>query len=93
MKSRPSVVVLSVSLLLTACASTHGSSPQVLTVEVPVAVSCRPNLAAEPQWPDTDEAIRSASGLFARVQLLAAGRLVRLAWQRQLSAALKACAG
>lgn len=89
--TRPLAAVAGVGLVLVlgACASRRDLPPRI--VEVPVAVPCRTTLGVEPEWPDSDRALRSAPDLFSRVQLLAAGRLLRMARLRELSAALKGC--
>ncbi len=83
------------AMLLAACASTTPSEPtvQVRTVDVPIAVRCRPDLGPEPNYPDTDAALKAAPDLFSRVRLLLAGRLMRIARDGEKSAALQACAG
>jgi hypothetical protein len=82
-----------VCFTLSACTSAGGGVPTVRTLDVPIAVPCRADIGPEPEWPDTDRALKSAPDLFARVRLLAAGRLLRIARDRELSAALEACAG
>lgn len=79
--------------LLAACASAPAPQPavQVREVETPVAVACAPPLAAAPAYPDTDTALKAAPDLFARVRLLVSGRLLRMARERELDAALAAC--
>ena len=81
--------------LLAACASAPPieQSVQVRTVEIPTPVHCRPDLGPEPAYPDTDAALKAAPDLFARVRLLLAGRLMRIARDQEKSAALQACAG
>jgi hypothetical protein len=81
------------ALVLSACASARDVAPSVRIVKVPVPIRCQSDLGPEPTWPDTDQALRSAPDLFARVRLLAAGRLLRIARHRELSAALDACRG
>lgn len=78
-------------LAMAACASTRPKPIQ--SVATPVPVACRPSLAPEPDWPDTDAALRAAPDLFERVRLLAAGRLLRIARDRELTAALEGCRG
>ena len=82
-------------LLLTAGSCATTSEPQVITktVEVPVAVKCAADVPAPPAYPDTDAALKAAPDLFARVRLLVAGRLERIAREAQLSAALGGCTG
>lgn len=67
--------------------------PTIRTVEVkiPVAVPCKVDVGPEPQYVDTDAALKAAPDLFARVKLLVAGRLQRIQRDLEKSAALKAC--
>ncbi|MDR3507603.1 MAG: hypothetical protein P4L64_06860 [Caulobacteraceae bacterium] len=91
MKAIPAILL---SLALGACATAPPDrAVAVRTVEVPVAVRCQPNLGPEPAYPDTDEALKAAPDLFARVRLLLAGRLMRMGRDAEKSAALQACAG
>ena len=80
--------------MLTACASAP-SEPRLTARPVlkPVAIQCRPNLGAEPAYPDTDAALKTAPDIFQRVRLLVAGRLLRIAREQELAAALAGCAG
>ncbi len=86
-----SVVGIGLVVALGACASGRALSTPPRIVEVPIAVPCRSTLGVEPEWPDSDQALRAAPDLFSRVKLLAAGRLLRMARIRELSAALKGC--
>ncbi len=81
--------------LLSGCASVPAEAPPVhlRTVEIPTPVRCRPQLGPEPDYPDTDAALRAAPDLFARVRLLLAGRVLRIARDKEKSAALAGCAG
>lgn len=81
--------------LMSACASAPSSPPrlEVRPVAAPIPVRCTPNLGPEPDYPDTDSALQAAPDLFARVRLLVAGRLMRIARDAEKSAALQACAG
>lgn len=82
------------ALALAGCATT-APEPRIETriVEVPVTVSCRVEIGPDPAYPDSDEALRGAPNLFERTRLLVAGRLLRIAREREISAALKACTG
>lgn len=93
--SRPLVLAAAICLGLGACAGGPPPEPRIVTRAVSVAtpVRCRPDLGAEPAYPDTDAALRAAPGLFDRVRLLAAGRLMRIARDAQKTAALARCAG
>ncbi len=86
-------LALAALLLLTACAH-QPSEPVIRTIEVkvPVAVSCVPNtFPGEPTFPDTDAALRSAPGAADRYQLIAAGRLLRIARLSELETVVKGC--
>ena len=82
------------AIMLVGCA-TPGAEPVIRTVEVnkPVPVKCKPNIGPEPTYPDSDEALAHAADVFAGVQLLSAGRLLRIAREVELMAALRACEG
>jgi hypothetical protein len=94
-KLRSAPAAMAALALLAGCASAPPAPAplQVRTVEAPIPVRCRPDLGPEPDYPDTDQALRAAPDLFARVRLLLAGRLLRIARDQQKSAALAACAG
>jgi len=79
-------------LTIAACAA-RPQTPSIQRVLTPVPVACDPEIRPEPAWPDTDEALRRAPDLFSRVQLLVAGRLLRIARERELRAAVEACRG
>lgn len=88
-------LILAACLALTACAHTQPAEPVTVVqrVEIPVSTPCKVDIGPDPQYPDTDEALRSAPGLFERVQLLVAGRLLRIARDLEKTAALRGCAG
>lgn len=77
---------------LVACA--HAPEPKVRTVTVSVPVT-RPCVAKDvdlaPQFPDTDAALRASAGAGDMMQLLAAGRLLRIQTLSEWAARLKAC--
>lgn len=80
-------------LALGACTTTI-PEPEVRIQEVVVErpIACVPtNLAAPPSYPDTDEALRSASGPDARYALLWAGRLLRLARAGETEPVIEKC--
>jgi hypothetical protein len=97
---RLSVIGIPISLLLAACATTQAPEPVVRTVEVRIpfddpacAREALARLGPGPVYPDTDEALRNAPNVFAGVQLLSAGRLLRIAREAAWRAAVEACAG
>lgn len=73
--------------LLAGCAS----EPKTVTVEVPVAKSCRIEIAPRAEFPDTKAAIMAQRGVDARVNLILAGRLLRDRRIDELEAALAGC--
>jgi len=79
------------ALALTACATT--SEPRIVTkeVKVPVPVACAVSAGEDPIYPDSDEALKAAPNVLERVKLLAAGRLLRIAREMELKAAVKGC--
>ena len=80
-------------LALVGCA--HNSEPTVRTVEVlvPVRAPCTATPPVEPEWADTDQALRDAPDHVARVRLLLIGRLQRIAHDQELHAYASACSG
>lgn len=84
------------AMMLVGCATTDGPEPEprvvIQRVEVPVPVPCDPAIGPEPDYPDTDAALRAAPNIFERAKLLAAGRLMRIARDVEKSVALAKCA-
>ena len=80
-------------LALVGCA--HNSEPTVRTVEVlvPVRAPCTATPPVEPEWADTDQALRDAPSHVERVRLLVVGRLQRIAHDQELHAYASACSG
>ena len=90
---KPIPLALAACAGLAACAA--GPAPprlDIQTVDTPVAVPCAVDPGAPPAFPDTDAAIRATPNIYERARLYAAGRLLRLAWEAKLGAALKGCA-
>jgi hypothetical protein len=89
------VAAMSLAACETPGAARPEPEPRIVTVEVPVPVpvKCTPDVGPDPVYPDTDEAIAAAPNLFERVKLVVAGRLMRIARERELSAALRECRG
>lgn len=81
-------------ITLAACATTK-PEPQIVTkeVQIPVMVKCHPDIGPEPDYPDTDAKLKAAPDLFSKVQLLVAGRIMRMSRDAVKSAALSACEG
>jgi hypothetical protein len=77
---------------LCACAATHGGQGAPVLVDVPTPIACPLEAGPTPDYPDTDAALIAAPDLFSRVRLLAAGRLLRMARERELVAAVAGCA-
>lgn len=78
-------------IFCSACA-TAPDRPVVHETPIPLIATCHPAISPSSAAPDTDQALLDAPDLFARVRLLLAGRLVRIARQRDLEAALQGCA-
>jgi len=78
---------------LAACATAPVGRAAPRTVDLPTPIACRADVGPPPVYPDTDDTLRAAADLFERVKLLAAGRLMRMARERDLTAALGACSG
>lgn len=90
-----SLIVLPITMFA-ACAHRQVSHPEPITtpleVAVPVATGCvPPNLAAPPEYPDTDAAIRGAADAAARYQLVYAGRKVRIARLNEIEPVVAGC--
>lgn len=84
--------LISASLFLTACTTTP--EPKIITklVQVQVTTPCvTKDVNLDPVFPDTDEKLRAAPGAGDMLQLLAAGRLLRVQTLREWAVALKAC--
>lgn len=83
-----------------AMCQTTQPEPIIRTVEVRVpsddpacARAARDRLRQDaPAYPDTEDALSHAAGVFEGVQLLRAGRLLRIAREAALIAAIEACA-
>jgi hypothetical protein len=93
MKVRRLGAVILVGAALGACATSPGGRGAPRAVNLPTPIACRADIGPQPDYPDTDDALRAAADLFERVRLLAAGRLMRMARERDLTAALGACEG
>lgn len=90
------IMLSAVTLLgVAGCATAPPPQPVVktITVDVPVAVPCQPQLGPEPAYPDTAAAVEATpSGQIEQlVQLLLAGRDLRQAWIAEQAAAIKGC--
>lgn len=84
--------LITVALCLGAAACQTTGPERIMTkeVRVPVAVQC--TVAVErPNFPDTDNAIRDAADIDVLARIYRAGRLLRLAYQAELEAALSGC--
>lgn len=90
------VLPIAAALALSACAGGERPEPQIRTVEVriPVPQPCdaASRLGSPAAYPDTDEALRVAETLFDQVRLLLAGRVLRIARNDALEAAVQTCA-
>jgi hypothetical protein len=87
-----SAAVVFVMLGASTCATTSEPRIEVREIRVPIQVPCPVKEPPEPAYVDTKEAVLAAPDIFAKVQLLLAGRLQRIAYSAQQRAAFKACA-
>lgn len=87
--------IIAVFAGLVSCAGGERPEPiiQVREVQVPVSVPCQAmqRLGTAPAYPDTDQALRSSPSLFEQVQLLLAGRVLRIARLDATEAAIATC--
>lgn len=72
------------------CATRPAPSPSV-DVLIPQAVACAADPGPAPDYPDSDQALAAAKDIFSGVKLLKAGRILRIAREAELNAALRAC--
>lgn len=94
-------LLLAPLLAIAGCSTPQQQEPVIRTIEVRVpfddpacARAARDRLRAEaPNYPDTPEALARAANAFEGAQLLVAGRLLRIAREASLVAAIEACAG
>ena len=91
MKRSPLAGLVAAGLLTAGACATRPVAPAPSTIAVPVAAPCAAEPPPAPDYPDTDAALKAAPDLFARVRLLVAGRLMRIAHERELQAALTGC--
>lgn len=86
-----SAALLSASLL-TACATTPEPKIETQIVKVEVVRPCIPKtLDLSPVFPDSDEALKKTAGPDDMLQLLAAGRLLRVQTMKEWAVTLRAC--
>lgn len=93
-------LVIASAVLLAACQTAQAPEPiiQVREVRVPYddpacARAARDRLRAEaPAYPDSDDALSRVASVFEGVQLLRAGRVLRIAREAAIMGALEACA-
>ena len=85
---------MALAAALTGCTGVTEPRVEIRKVEVPVAVSCVPTPpVVAPAFVDTDAAIKAAPTPFDRAKLYVVGRLQHWAYESELLAALKGCAG
>lgn len=90
MRVTPAIGLLA---LLAACGTRPASAPVIAPpkeVHDPVPVACSVTVA-RPDFPDTVKAIHEVANIAARAQLYAAGRLMRIAYEAKLEAAVTGC--
>lgn len=71
--------------------STGVPTPAPAAVAAP-ATRCAPRVGPPPPYPDRDEALRGAPSIYEQVQMLLAGRRMRIERERELTEALRSCA-
>ena len=81
------------ALVLASCSSAPKPEPEIRIqrVEVPVAVKCVGEKPVAPAYPDTAAAILAAADPGDLIALLAAGRVLRDQFIRELQAAYSGC--
>jgi hypothetical protein len=84
-------VVLALPLTGAMCSTTQDRIV-VKDVNVPVALACKPDVGAKPDFPDTPAAILNAPNVRERARLYAAGRPLHWNWEARLETALASCA-
>lgn len=79
--------------ILSGCDTVQGPPLPPIVTEIPVPVSCIKDSAAlaPPAFPDSDAALKAAATTFDRIKLMVAGRILRIAYELKLEAALSAC--
>lgn len=81
-----------VAIALSGCAGHTVTTPgPVTTVLVPTPVACSVSPGPKPVFVDTPEALKAAPDILEQVKLLLGGRLQRMGWEGQLSAANTGC--
>jgi len=63
-----------------------------LEADRPQAAPCSQLVRPPPAYPDRDAALRDAPGIYEQVQLLLAGRRMRIERERELEQVLRQCA-
>lgn len=86
--------ILAAALLaITLCACQAPAPERVVTHDVAIAVpqKCTVRLGPSPAYPDTDDALAAVPDVFQGVKLLKAGRILRIAREKELLAAAMGC--
>lgn len=86
------IICLVACLALVGCATTSEPTVRTVEVRVPIHAPCTATPPAEPDFADTDDALRQAPNHIERVKLLLIGRLQRIAHDAELHAYAQACA-
>jgi|GEM_PF-2337912 len=79
------------AVVLFGCGTAPPERVVTQTVYVPTPVRCKAAARPSIEYPDSDEALRTAPDMFERVKLLLAGRNTRSARIQELESSLKAC--
>lgn len=93
MKTILAILLCGLIVAIGGCASQPRPEPivQPVPVSIPVSVPCPAIVAAAQAYPDSEGALRSADGIYNRVRLLMAGRLLRIIREEELTTALEVC--
>jgi hypothetical protein len=87
------IATLAAALIVCSCGTVVPPEPPVTTTMVDVAVpkSCPVTLAPAPAYSDTQAALDATTDIYAAVQLLLAGRKLRIQREADLTADLQTC--
>ncbi len=91
------IILAIVISALAGCTSAPAAAPEpiirTVEVQVPVPQPCdaATRIGEAPAYPDSDQALGAASGIFKQVQLLLAGRALRRDRLATIEGALRAC--
>ena len=79
----------SIVLFLSACATKPVIKTEIQTVKVPVSVPCKVVVPPKPEY--GFDSLRTSDTLYTKVQVLLSDRLLSKGYEQQLTAALNTC--